>query len=83
MEKIRSAVIGCGRMGAFSSELMLKSGPSCWFPLSHIEALMGFDVISIEAICDVNISLLERAKSRYDVSPVSYTHLTLPTNREV
>ena len=41
MSKIKSAVIGCGRMGAFTSENVKKHAPKCWFPLSHIEALIN------------------------------------------
>lgn len=67
MEKIRSAVIGCGRMGAFTSDIMKKHGPKCWFPLSHIEALKHFSNISVEAICDVNSSLLEKAKDEFGI----------------
>lgn len=67
MEKIRSAVIGCGRMGAFTSETMKKYGPKCWFPLSHIESLKHFKNISVEAICDVNSSLLEKAKGEFGI----------------
>ena len=67
MEKIISAVIGCGRMGAFSSDTMKKYGPKSWFPLSHIEALNEFSHISVEAICDVNPSSLERAKIEYGI----------------
>ena len=30
-----------------------------------------------------NAEAMEEAEARHDLGPVSYTHLTLPTNREV
>ena len=67
MEKIKAAVIGCGRMGAFTSDLMKEVGPKCWFPLSHIEGLNHHEEIFLEAICDSNESLLKKAGDLYDV----------------
>ncbi|MDB0053302.1 Gfo/Idh/MocA family oxidoreductase [Alphaproteobacteria bacterium] len=83
MEKIRSAVIGCGRMGAFSSDLMQKAGPKCWFPLSHIEALKEFNEISLDAICDVNPSLLEKARIRYSINHTYSDYYELFSNHEI
>jgi scyllo-inositol 2-dehydrogenase (NAD+) len=67
MEKIKSAVIGCGRMGAFTSESVKKYSPKCWFPLSHVEALDLLKDTDLIAICDTNKSLLDKAKSLYQV----------------
>ena len=47
METIDSAVIGCGRMGAFTSEIVTRYCPPCWMPLSHIQALLASDEISL------------------------------------
>ena len=83
MEKIKSAVIGCGRMGAFPSDTMIKYGPKCWFPLSHIEALKEFGDISVEAICDVNSSLLEKAKDKYGIKHTYNNYNELFSNHKI
>ncbi len=67
MERLTSAVIGCGRMGAFTNENVRKYSPSCWLPLSHIEALLASDQIDIQAICDVNTELLSKARNTYHI----------------
>jgi scyllo-inositol 2-dehydrogenase (NAD+) len=72
MEKINSAVIGCGRMGAFTSDSVLQFSPSCWLPLSHAEALQLHPKINLNALCDVNETLLGKAKLQYQVAN-SYT----------
>jgi scyllo-inositol 2-dehydrogenase (NAD+) len=83
MEKIISAVIGCGRMGAFSSDTMKKYGPKSWFPLSHIEALKEFSHISVEAICDVNSSSLEKAKIEYGIKHTYNNYNDLFNNHKI
>lgn len=83
MEKIISAVIGCGRMGAFTSDTMKKHGPKCLFPLSHIEALKEFSNISVEAICDVNSSLLEKAKDEYGIKHTYNNYNELFSNHKI
>jgi len=83
MEKIKSAVIGCGRMGAFPSKTMKKYGPKCWFPLSHIESLKEFNGISVEAICDVNSSLLEKARDKYEIKHTYNNYNDLFNNHKI
>jgi len=83
MEKIRSAVIGCGRMGAFTSDTMKKYGPKCWFPLSHIEALKELKSVSLEAICDVDSSLLEKAGDEYGVKHTYNNYDKLLSNHKI
>ena len=62
MEKIKAALIGCGRMGAFTSKDVKSYAPKCWFPLSHLEALKTSDSIEIVAISDFSKNNLDRAK---------------------
>jgi scyllo-inositol 2-dehydrogenase (NAD+) len=70
MEKLKSAVIGCGRMGAFTSAITKKYGPKCWFPNSHIEALKEIKNISLDGICDLDNSLLKNAADKYGVKNI-------------
>ena len=77
MEKIRSAVIGCGRMGAFTSETVKKYSPKCWFPLSHIEALICCPDTLLESICDIDKDLVDKTSSEYGVENIFYDFLTI------
>jgi len=83
MEKIISAVIGCGRMGAFPSQRIKKYGPKCWFPLGHIESLKEFSDIFLEAICDVNPLLLEKARDKYGIKHTYNDYNKLFSNHKI
>jgi scyllo-inositol 2-dehydrogenase (NAD+) len=67
MTKIKSAVIGCGRMGAFTSHSVKEHSPKCWLPLSHIEALINCPDTFVASICDTNPEFLGKAKFQYDI----------------
>jgi len=65
---MRSAVIGCGRMGAFPSESVRRYAPRCWFPLSHAEAILRHPDLELSALCDANSQTLQRAADAYRVN---------------
>ena len=44
---MKAGVIGCGRMGAFTSKGVIKHAPDCWFPLSHIESFIAHPKIEL------------------------------------
>ncbi len=67
MIKIKSAVIGCGRMGAFTSHSVKEHSPKCWLPLSHIEALITCPDTFVASICDTNPEFLGKAKLQYGI----------------
>lgn len=67
MAKIKSAVIGCGRMGAFTSDSVKLYSPKCWLPLSHIEALISCPETFLDAICDTDLESLSKAKTKYNI----------------
>ncbi|QDC47520.1 Gfo/Idh/MocA family oxidoreductase [Candidatus Methylopumilus universalis] len=67
METLKAGLIGCGRMGAFTSEVLRKNAPAFWFPLSHLEALSNHSSISEIAVTDENKSNLDRAREVYDI----------------
>lgn len=58
---IASAVIGCGRMGAFTSAGVRSHAPSCWFPLAHAEAIAAHPALRLKAVCDVDEESAHRA----------------------
>jgi scyllo-inositol 2-dehydrogenase (NAD+) len=65
---ITGAIVGCGRMGAFTSEVMQRHAPACWFPLSHAEAMRQHPAVHLRAFCDVDQQALERAGQAHDVA---------------
>ena len=65
--KLTAAVVGCGRMGAFTSDSVKRQAPPFWFPLSHAEAVQAHPRLSLAAVCDVDPAAAERAASAYGV----------------
>lgn len=63
----RAAVIGCGRMGAFTSAAVRQYAPSCWFPLAHAEAVQAHGGIELVALCDPSPDGLARAQAFYGI----------------
>jgi predicted dehydrogenase len=66
MKKV--AIVGCGRMGAFTSEGVLRHAPKCWFPLSHAESVMAHGDLEITALADTDRVMLQKAASHYGVA---------------
>ena len=64
---LTAGVVGCGRMGAFSSESMRVHGPDSYFPLAHAEAIEAAEGLDLVALCDSNGDSLSRAGERYGV----------------
>ncbi len=63
-----AAVIGCGRMGAFSNPELRRVAPADWFPLSHAEAIASHTSLKLVSLADTNPDALHRAAQRYCVS---------------
>ena len=74
---MRSAVIGCGRMGAFTSESVVRYSPACWMPLSHAEAIRLDPRLELTALCDSHPATLERAAQKYGVLKIYEDHRRL------
>lgn len=70
MVKIIASVVGCGRMGAFTSESVKKYSPKSWFPLSHVEAIQKNNDIEIEAICDKSKKIRNDIKKIYKIKKI-------------
>jgi predicted dehydrogenase len=62
-----AAVIGCGRMGAFTSESVRRYAPACWLPLAHAEAIQSMPGLELQALADPQAGTLARAQQRYGV----------------
>jgi len=69
---IAAAVIGCGRMGAFTSDSVRRYAPDCWFPLAHAEAIAAHPDVTLAGLCDPVADNLARAQAAYG-NPAGYT----------
>ena len=63
---MKAAVIGCGRMGAFTSDSVRLFSPECWLPLAHAEAIVAEPDLELVALCDANADNLAKARTAYD-----------------
>jgi predicted dehydrogenase len=62
-----AAVVGCGRMGAFTSEPVRRFAPPCWLPLAHAEAIRSHPGLRLTALSDTQADALARAAAHYGV----------------
>lgn len=72
--KLKAAVIGCGRMGAFTSESVKRFAPECWLPLSHAEAIVLHPDLQLQAFCDSSTQSLQRAATHYGIDRLYQGH---------
>lgn len=69
---MKAAVVGCGRMGAFTSAGVRQYAPSAWLPLAHAEAIVAHGGLELAALCDASADNLARAQAAYG-NPPGYT----------
>ena len=50
LAEFAGAVVGCGRMGAFPSDVIRRFAPACWLPLGHCEAMSAHPDIELKAL---------------------------------
>lgn len=56
---LKAALVGCGRIGAHTSDELRRTLPPFWLPYSHAEAIRAVPEAHLVATCDVS---LERAQ---------------------
>jgi scyllo-inositol 2-dehydrogenase (NAD+) len=71
---MKAGLVGCGRMGAFTSEAVRQYAPACWFPLSHAEAISVQKHLELVGLCDSHLPNLERAALLYPAAQQFNTH---------
>ncbi len=71
------ALIGCGRMGAFSGPETLRNLPPGYKPLSHADAIESLDELELVADCDPHPESLERVGSAFGVRRLYQDYRTL------
>jgi scyllo-inositol 2-dehydrogenase (NAD+) len=79
--ELRAALVGCGRIGAFTRpELRDRLGPN-WLPISHAEALAHLRNVAFVACCDPDAGALARAADTFG-APARYTELAMLLQNE-
>lgn len=66
--RLNAAVIGCGRMGAFTSDVMRRHAPPGWFPLSHAEAVAAHPELHLVGVADQSRGAAVRAAQVHGVA---------------
>jgi scyllo-inositol 2-dehydrogenase (NAD+) len=64
---LKVALVGCGRMGAFTRPELRESLPPGWLPLNHAEAIIATPGLRLDSVCDSAPENLERACSTFKV----------------
>lgn len=65
--RLKAAIIGCGRMGAFTSEVMKQHAPACWFPLSHAEAMVAHPALKLAGFADHDLAAARSAAQAFGI----------------
>ena len=66
-EPLSAAIVGCGKMGAWTPEDTKRRLTRGWLPVNHAEALSDLDGVEIVALCDVDPEQLAKTGTRYGV----------------
>jgi predicted dehydrogenase len=74
---IRAGVIGCGRMGAFTSAGVRQYAPAAWFPLAHAEAICAAPSMSLTALVDPDPERLAEAARAYGPAQTYHDHAAM------
>jgi predicted dehydrogenase len=76
-----AVVVGCGRMGAFTSEGVRRHAPDCWLPLAHADAVRAHPALRLAALADTDTAALERARAALGGVPGSTDPMALLAER--
>jgi len=84
-QRLTAAIIGCGRMGAYTRPELAARLPKCWLPLNHAESLSSIDGIDLIACCDPNRTAAETAAQRYGIKAIysDYQKLVAETRPDI
>lgn len=65
-----AGLVGCGRMGAFTSPAVRRDAPACWFPLAHAEAIAAHPGLHLAGLTDNDTEAAARAAAAHGNPPV-------------
>ncbi len=74
---LSAALIGCGRMGAFSLPETITRLPPGFVPLSHADAMVSLPEIELVAACDPDPDRLRQVRETYHVRRLYGDYKTL------
>ena len=66
---ISAAIVGCGRMGAFTSESVRTWSPDYWLPLSHADAFKLHPDIDLRGFSDIDGDAVVESEASIDIQP--------------
>jgi len=69
-EMLKVAVIGCGRIGAFTVRNPEDNVSEMFYPINHCEAIRAIEGIQLTAVCDLNFELAEKAAKLHNVENI-------------
>ena len=75
--RLKAAVIGCGRMGALTTERTRNSVPAVWMPLSHTDAISAIENIDLVAVCDASREQAAKVADTYPGAVAFVDHLQM------
>ena len=67
-EKLRVALVGCGRIGAHTPPHVRAACPPGWLPLSHAEAITTTPGLELVAVCDADAARAETTAKEFGAS---------------
>ncbi len=67
---LKTAVIGCGRIGAFTVHQPGDDLPASYFPTNHCAAIRAVPGMKLTAVCDANLKSAEKAGKLHDVKNI-------------
>src|SRR3989344_5710196 len=69
-KSIKAAVIGCGRIGAFTKRVPGEISPASEFPVNHCAAIRATPGVELTAVCDLNLELAKKAGKLHKVKNI-------------
>ncbi len=64
-DKLRVALVGCGRIGAYTPAYVRAACPPGWLPLNHAEAITTTPGLELVAVCDKDAARAEATAKEF------------------
>lgn len=61
----RAALVGCGRIGAFTRDELRHRLPGSWFSLSHLDAMRAVPQLDVVAVSDLSSEAMARVQAKF------------------
>lgn len=74
---LKAALIGCGRIGAHTSDELRQTLPHYWFPYSHADAIKAVPEARLVAVCDVNQAMADQTAALHGADTAYSAYQTM------